>query len=140
MLEKLCSEKPSGILLLSDSRLDPEEADARSLMLQLLLTDISRKIGADIPLTIEMNSIHNQKLSQMMRGTDFVVSSRITARMMTHISEQREIKDILNSLLSDGGAGIYMKSDSRYVQPGKTATFHTLQATAAAMARDRGRL
>ncbi|MCR5794622.1 MAG: hypothetical protein K6G61_04660 [Solobacterium sp.] len=130
-LEKLCAENPSGILLLSDTRLEAEEADAKTLMLQLLLTDISAQIGADVPLIIEMNSTHNQKLSQMMRGTDFVVSSRIAARMMAHISEQRQTKDILNSLLSEGGSGIYMKPAARYVQTGRPVSFHTLQASAA---------
>ena len=72
-------------------------------MLQLLLTDIAEDIGSVIPLTIEMNSTRNQRLSQMMRATDFVVSSRITAKMMAQIAEERHKKAILNDLLSDGG-------------------------------------
>ncbi|MBQ7993053.1 MAG: hypothetical protein IJ252_08480 [Solobacterium sp.] len=131
VLEKLVSEKPTGILLLADDSLDHEEADARTLMLQLLLTDISRQIGAEIPLIIEMNSTHNQKLSRMMRGTDFVVSSRITAKMMTHIAEQRHTKTIYNDLLSEGGSGIYMKPVTRYVHTDRPVDFYTLTASAA---------
>lgn len=131
VLEKLACEKPDSILLLADTDLSDEEADARTLMLQLLLTDISKEIGAEIPLTIQMNSIHNQKLSQMMRGTDFVVSSRITARMMAHIAEQRHSKAILNDLLSDGKSGIYMKPITRYVHTEKPVDFYTLGSSAA---------
>lgn len=131
VLEKLVAEKPSSIMLMSDPELDDEEADARTLMLQLQLTDIAEEIGVDIPLTIEMNSTRNQRLSQMMRATDFVVSSSITAKMMAQIAEQRHKKAIINDLLSEGGSSIYMKPITRYVTTGKPVDFYTLGASAA---------
>ncbi|MBQ9578453.1 MAG: hypothetical protein IJR28_02855 [Ottowia sp.] len=131
VLERLVAERPSSILLVSDSGLGAEEADARTLMLQLQLTDIAEDIGNAIPLTIEMNSTRNQKLSQMMRATDFVVSSRITAKMMAQIAEERHKKTILNDLLSDSGPSICMKPMTRYVLPGKPVDFYTLGASAA---------
>lgn len=130
-LEDFVEEGPSSILLLSDPGLEEEEADARTLMLQLLLTDISENVGAAIPLTIEMNSTRNQRLSQMMRATDFVVSSRMTAKMMTHIAEERHNKAILNDLLSEGGASIYMKPITRYIDTSEPVDFYTLGASAA---------
>ena len=78
-----------------------------------------------------MNSIRNQKLSQMMRATDFVISSRITAKMMAQIAEQRHKKAILNDLISDGGSAIYMKPITRYVTTDKPVSFYTLGASAA---------
>lgn len=131
VLEQLVAEQPSSILLMSDTELDDEEADARTLMLQLQLTDIAEEIGTDIPLTIEMNSTRNQRLSQMMRATDFVVSSRITAKMMAQIAEERHKKAILNDLLSDGGSTIYMKPITRYVLTGEPVDYYTLGASAA---------
>lgn len=131
VLEKLVAEKPSSILLMSDTELDEEEADARTLMLQLHLTDIAEDIGTDIPLTIEMNSTRNQKLSQMMRATDFVVNSRITAKMMAQVAEQRHKKAIFSDLLSDGGSTIYMKPITRYVTTNTPVNFYTLGASAA---------
>ena len=130
-LEKLVAEGPSSILLIADTDMDDEEADARTLMLQLQLTDIAESIGAEIPLTIEMNSTRNQRLSQMMRATDFVVSSRITAKMMAQISEERHKKNILNDLISEGGSSICMKPIGRYVLPGEPVDFYTLGASAA---------
>ena len=131
MLESLVSENPSGILLMSDPELDDEEADARTLMLQLQLNDIADEIGASIPLIVEMNSTRNQQLAQMMRATDFVVSSRITAKMMVQVAEERHKKAILNDLLSDGGSSIYMKPITRYVQTEGEVDFYTLGASAA---------
>ena len=131
ILERLMAESPSSILLMSDPELGEEEADARSLMLQLQLNDIAEKLGVDIPLIIEMNNTRNQRLSQMMRATDFVVSSNITAKMMAQIAEQRYNKEILKDLLSDGGSTIYMKNITRYISPEKPADFYTLGASAA---------
>lgn len=130
VLEQLVAEGPSSILLMSDTDLDDEEADARTLMLQLQLTDIAEEIGVEIPLTIEMNSTRNQRLSQMMRATDFVVSSRITAKMMAQIAEERHKKAILNDLLSDGGSTIYMKPITRYVVTDEPVDYYTLGASA----------
>lgn len=131
VLEKLVQENPSGIRLVSDTGMDAEEADARTLMLQLQLTDIAEEVGNVIPLTIEMSSTRNQKLSQMMRATDFVVSSRITAKMMAQIAEERHKKAILNDMLSEGGASICMKPVTRYVLTGEPVDFYTLGASAA---------
>ena len=130
-LERLVAEGPASILLVADMELDPEEADARTLMLQLHLTDIAEEIGGDIPLTIEMNSSRNQRLSQMMRATDFVVSSRITAKMMAQIAEERHKKAILNELLAEGGASIRMEPITRYAMVQNEVDFYTLGASAA---------
>lgn len=131
VLEELVVEEPTAILLLSDPELSDEEADSRTLMLQLQLNDIEDRIGSDIPLIVEMNSARNQQLAQMMRATDFVVSGRITAKMMVQVAEERHKKAILNDLLSDGGSSIYMKPITRYVQVDRAVDFYTLGASAA---------
>ena len=99
--------------MIANPDMDEEEADARTLMLQLQLTDIAEAIGVDIPLTIEMNSTRNQRLSQMMRATDFVISSKITGKMMAQISEERHKKAILNALVSEGGFTVEINPKSR---------------------------
>ena len=131
VLEALVAENPSGIILLSDPELSDEEADSRTLMLQLQLNDIADEIGASVPLIVEMNSTRNQQLAQMMRATDFVVSSRITAKMMVQVAEERHKKAILNDLLSDGGSSIYMKPITRYVHVDHAVDYYTLGASAA---------
>lgn len=131
VLEGLVAEEPNAIMLLSDPELSDEEADSRTLMLQLQLNDIADEIGSDVPLIVEMNSTRNQQLAQMMRATDFVVSGRITAKMMVQVAEERHKKAILNDLLSDGGSSVYMKPITRYVQIDGAVDFYTLGASAA---------
>ncbi len=131
VLEELVAEGPTAIMLLADPDLGDEEADARTLMLQLQLNDIADEIGAGVPLIVEMNNTRNQQLAEMMRATDFVVSGRITAKMMVQVAEERHKKAILNDLLSDGGSSIYMKPITRYVQTEGEVDFYTLGASAA---------
>ena len=131
VLEKLVEEDPSCIVLMADTELDAEAADAQTLMLQLLLTDIAKEIGAELPLIIEMNTRRNQLLSQRMRATDFVIGSSITAKMMAQISEHRSKKDILNDLISYDGSAIYMKPVTRYIKTNTPVGFYTLVASAA---------
>ena len=131
VLEALVAEHPTSILLLADPSLEDEEADARTLMLQLQLNDIADDIGASVPLIVEMNSTRNQQLAQTMRATDFVVSGRITAKLMVQVAEERHKKAILSDLFSDGGSSIYMKPITRYVRVDEPVDYYTLGASAA---------
>ena len=131
ILEELVAEGPSSIMLLSDNSLNYEEADARTLMLQLHLNNITEEKGRMIPLTIQMNTTGNQRLSQMLRAADYVVSSSITSKMMVQISEERHIRAILENLISGEGSAIYMKPIIRYIKIDKPVDFYTLAAAAA---------
>ena len=127
-LEELLGSKPDNVLILTDS--DNEESDARTLLLLLQLRDIAAKTGLKFSVTSEMRSVENQELAQVTKVTDFVVSSNITALMMTQISQAREQFVILDDLLSDDGSELYMKDAGRYVQLGESVDFYTIGAAA----------
>ena len=131
VLAKLVEEKPSCIILMSDTGFEAEDADARTLMLQLLLTDIAKEIGAELPLIIEMNTRRNQLLSQRMRATDFVIGSILTSKTMAQISEHRSKREILSDLISCDGSAIYMKSITRYIKTDAPVDYYTLGVSAA---------
>ncbi len=96
----------------------------------LQLRDIAAKTGLKFSVTSEMRSVENQELAQVTKVTDFVVSSNITALMMTQISQAREQFVILDDLLSDDGSELYMKDAGRYVQLGESVDFYTIGAAA----------
>lgn len=127
-LEELLGSKPDNVLILTDS--DNEESDARTLLLLLQLRDIAAKTGLKFSVTSEMRSVENQELAQVTKVTDFVVSSNITALMMTQISQAREQFVILDDLLSDDDSELYMKDAGRYVQLGESVDFYTIGAAA----------
>ena len=104
---------------------------SKGTMSLLLILGIITAIVVVTGVTLVGIFITSQRLSQMMRATDFVVSSRITAKMMAQIAEERHKKAILNDMLSEGGASISMKPVTRYVMTGEPVDFYTLGASAA---------
>ena len=67
----------------------------------------------------------------MTKVNDFVVSSNITALMMTQISQTREQRLFLEDLLDEDGSEFYRKSITRYVKCGEPVDFYTVSASAA---------
>ena len=129
-LEKIVSVNPNNILILTNEEDDDETADSKTLLLLLQLRDITRKNNLHFTITSEMRSVENQELAEVTKVTDFVISSNITALMMTQISQTREQFEILDDLLSDTGSELYMKIAHRYVQCDKPVDFYTVCASA----------
>lgn len=130
VLDELVATKPDNVLILADSEEAAQESDSRTLLLLLQLRDIARRTGVKFSITSEMCSVENQELAQVTKVTDFVVSSNITALMMSQISQAREQFAILDDLLSDEGSELYMKDAGRYVRLGEGVDFYTVGAAA----------
>ena len=131
VLEELVSKKPQNILIIADCSCDDEEADARTLMLLLQLRNLAAQQGLHFTVTSEMRNVQNQELARITRVNDFVISSNITALMMTQISQNRQQRAILEDLLDEDGSEFYRKPVSRYVQCGTPVDFYTVIAAAA---------
>ncbi|HOO28446.1 MAG TPA: hypothetical protein PLU43_08270, partial [Lachnospiraceae bacterium] len=103
-----------------------EEADAQTMLLLLQLRDIASKRQCLFNITSEMNSIENQKLSQVAKVNDFVVGSSITNLIVTQISENRSLAALFAELLDADGSEIYMKPASDYVKLETPVNFYLL--------------
>jgi len=130
ILEQITEQKPDNILILTNKDDNDDEADSKTLLLLLQLRDIAHKNNLRFAITSEMRSVENQELAQVTKVTDFVISSNITALMMTQISQTREQFTILEDLLSDEGSELYMKNISRYVKCNEPVNFFTICASA----------
>ena len=130
-LEKLVEIKPENVLILTDRSLSDDDADARTLLLLLLLSNIAKNKGMDFTVASEMRKVQNQELAQVTKVNDFVISSNITALMMTQISQTRQQHVILDDLLDDDGSEFYRKSIKRYVTWGIPVDFYTVCESAA---------
>ncbi len=64
---------------------------------------------ADFGVTCEMRNIEDQHLADALMPSDFVVSRNIAALMMPQIAENRELKDVFETLLVSEGYEIYIK-------------------------------
>lgn len=125
-LETLVSDVTDTILLLSDTDIDVDEADSRTLLLLIHLRDIEKKRNRDYNLISEMRSVSNQKLAKVANVTDFVVGSTITNLIISQVSENRRLTLLFEDLLDADGSELYMKKASRYVKTDTEADFYTL--------------
>ena len=131
VLSQLLEHKPSNIMILTDSSLEDEDADAKTLLLLLQLSNIAERENLQFTVASEMRKVENQDLAKMTKVNDFVVSSNITALMMTQISQNRQQRLLLEDLLDEDGSEFYRKPIERYVVCGKPVDFYTLVSSAA---------
>lgn len=130
-LERLMANRPDAVMLLADRRRPDAQSDARVLTLQLQLHTIVEDSDDDFTVAIEMRNIRNQELAQVSYATDFVVSHKVAALMMSQIAHDRHAHAILDDLLDADGSELYMKPASRYVAPDVEVDFATILASAA---------
>jgi hypothetical protein len=131
VIAELLAEHPQNVLVLTDPDDDDATADANVLLILLLLHDLAAAGKGHFTVTSETRSVESQELASVMQVTDFVVSSRLTALMMTQISQTRELGAILEDLLSHTGSELYTKPASRYVKLGPEMDFYTVSAAVA---------
>jgi voltage-gated potassium channel Kch len=106
--------------------LDPQRADARTLITLLHLRDIAERAGQDLSIVTEMLDLRNRQLAQATQADDFIVSDNLVSLMLSQISENRELADVFQDLFNPEGSEIYLKPASDYVEAGRAVSFYTV--------------
>jgi hypothetical protein len=115
------------VIVLSYSEwLEPQEADARTLITLLHLRDIADKSGHPFSITSEMMDIRNRELAEVTRADDFVVSNRLVSLMIAQLAENKRLQPVFADLFDPEGAEIYLKPAEDYVTTGRAVTFYTV--------------
>lgn len=97
-------------MLLVPDELDNDQTDEQALKLLLYCKHYKEMhLEADFGITCEMRSIENQQLAQDSMASDFVISWNIAFLMMSQIAENREPRQIFETLLSSEGFEVYIK-------------------------------
>jgi voltage-gated potassium channel Kch len=110
--------------------LEPQEADARTLVTLLHLRDIASKIGQRFSIVSEMLDIRNRQLAEVTRADDFIVSDRLISLMLSQISENKELAPVFADLFDPEGAELYLKPAGDYVLLGRPVDFYTVVESA----------
>ena len=133
VLENLEIENYDHIIILcyTDS-LDPQEADAATLMTLLHIRDITEKLEGSYTLVSEMKDIRNRNLAEVTGADDFIVSDQMLSLLLTQISENRHLSGVFWDLFDPEGSEIYLKPVNRYVHTGMPVNFYTVCESAAA--------
>ncbi|RLD77816.1 MAG: hypothetical protein DRJ10_11300, partial [Bacteroidetes bacterium] len=113
-------KKYRNIIILSDDRLNSQEADLKNIACLLYLREIEKKIlvKENIKLYIVCELIYekNQKLIEQDSNNDFVISSRLTSLFLAQISENTSRYHIFKQLFDDKGAEIYFRDARNFIE------------------------
>jgi voltage-gated potassium channel Kch len=119
------------VILLSDTRLPMQEADAQTLITLLHLRNIANATGRRINIVSEMMDLRNRALAQVARADDFIVSDKLISLMLSQLAENRHLHVIFKELFGSEGSEIYLRPAAAYVAVDADVDFHTIIEAAA---------
>jgi ion channel POLLUX/CASTOR len=114
------------IVLAYKDTLEPQLADARTLITLLHLRDMADRAGKDLNVVSEMLDDRNRELAEVTKADDFIVSDKLISLMMSQVSENRQLKDVFGKLFSSEGSEIYLRPAGLYIRKGESADFYTI--------------
>ncbi len=114
------------IIVLSYAGMDPQRADAQTLITLLHLRDISERTGKDLAIVSEMLDVRNRQLAEVTHADDFIVSDQLVSLMLAQVSENKHLNAVFADLFDPEGSEIYLKPATDYVQANATVNFYTV--------------
>lgn len=126
LLDKLRVKEYDHIIVLADSKLEPQEADAKTLVTLLHLRDMAEKDETTFSIVSEMLDLRNRKLAEVTKVDDFIVSEHLISLLMSQLSESAELFDVFTDIFDPKGSEIYLKPIGDYVATGEPVNFYTV--------------
>ena len=124
LVEKYANNNVINVLLLNDDTDNNEEkADSKNLLYLVLLRSIAddqKFKDKKIFLTTEMKSSDNRRLASRANVDDFVIGADYICLLLAQYSENPNLAEVFEELLSDKGAELYMRPAKDYVVTGES--------------------
>jgi hypothetical protein len=105
---------------------DPNATDSKTLVTLLHLREIAERSEHRFSIVSEMLDVRNRELAEVTGADDFIVSDHLASLMMCQVSENRELSEVFEDLISPEGSELYLKPATDYVQPGAPLNFYTV--------------
>jgi ion channel POLLUX/CASTOR len=131
LLEALKPQTFDHIIVLSDTNLEIQQADARTLITLLHLRKIADQTKTRMKIVSEMQDMRNRQLAQIARADDFIVSDKLVSLMLSQLSENKMLDRVFKTLFASEGSEIYIRPVSQYVRTGMMMKFVTVVEAAA---------
>lgn len=119
------------VIVLASDTVEPQQADARTIVTLLHLRDIAERTSARFSIVTEMLDVRNRTLVEGQRVEDFIVSKRLVGLVLSQISEHKALAAVFADLFDPEGSEVYLKPIRSYVAPGVPANFYSLIEAAA---------
>ena len=126
LLENLKVKEYDHVIVLNYAGLEPQEADARTLVTLLHLRDIAERDGTPFSIVSEMLDLRNRELAEVTHVDDFIVSDHLVSLMMSQLSEDGALYDVFADIFDPEGSEIYIKPIGDYVETDRPVNFYTL--------------
>lgn len=126
LLEKLEAAEYDHVIVLAYSHLEPQEADAITLVTLLHLRDIAERDETPFSVVSEMLDLRNRELAEAAKVDDFIVSDHLISLMMAQLSENAELLGVFTDMFDPEGSEIYLKPMGDYVSIEKPVNFTTV--------------
>ena len=130
LLNQLKVEDYDHVIVLAYSTLEPQEADAKTLVTLLHLRDMAEHDETPFSIVSEMLDLRNRELAEATQVDDFIVSEHLVSLMMSQLSENAELFDVFTDVFDPEGAEIYLKPIGDYVATGQSVNFYTVTEAA----------
>ncbi|MBV6394540.1 MAG: hypothetical protein HFACDABA_00105 [Anaerolineales bacterium] len=130
LLESLNAPDFDHVIVLAYSHLEPQEADAKTLVTLLHLRDIAEKDETPFSIVSEMLDLRNRELAEAAKVDDFIVSEHLVSLMMAQLSENRDLLPVFTDIFDPEGSEVYLKPIGEYVQTGALVNFYTVAQAA----------
>ena len=126
LLDTLNVQDYDHVIVLAYSTVEPQEADAKTLVTLLHLRDMSDKDDTPFSIVSEMLDLRNRELAEATKVDDFIVSEHLVSLMMSQLSENAELFDVFTDIFDPEGSEIYLKPVADYVVTGQPVNFYTV--------------
>ena len=126
LLNKLGVADYDHVIVLAYSTLEPQEADAKTLVTLLHLRDMAQKDETPFSIVSEMLDLRNRELAEATQVDDFIVSEHLVSLMMSQLSENAALLDVFTDIFDPEGSEIYLKPIGHYVATGEPINFYTV--------------
>jgi voltage-gated potassium channel Kch len=126
LLDDLNVAEFDHVIVLADTNLDVQSADARTLITLLHLRDIAEKDATPFSIVSEMLDLRNRELAEVAKVDDFIVSDHLISLMMSQLSENGNLHDVFTDLFDPEGSELYLKPVCDYVEAGQPVNFYTV--------------
>lgn len=130
-LSKINVTSFDNIIILSYNHIDPQEADAKTLISLLHIRNFAEKNNKKVNIVSEMFDQNNRELAAVTKADDFIISDNLISRMLTQLSETRDLKKVFDDLFDADGSEIYLKNSEEYVKTGFAVNYYTVLESAA---------
>lgn len=117
-IDSLMQETFDHVIILSDSQLDDDAADAKTLLVLLYLRNFASREKRNFNITCEMVKEENRDLARNPHVSDFIISSNLVAMIQSQIAETKELCNVFDMLLRRGDGDIFLRDASDFVEEG----------------------